>query len=212
MAKPKIHATTQKFIEMEDIQNDVVFLKGRNACSILETSAVNFFLLSQDEQNARIYSYMSLLNSLSFAIQIIIVSKKVDLSNYLAMLDDKINNVNTPKIREHLTLYREFIQELIKGGQLLDKKIYVVVPFSPLELPPVTAATSSGNKKKMDYKERVTEALASKREAVAAQIQRIGLSAKPLQGEELAKLFYELFNQDTISLDYNTNDIKNVIL
>ena len=211
MAKPKIHSSTQHFIEMEDILGDTVFLKGKNACSILEVSAVNFFLLSQDEQNARIYGYMSLLNSLSFAIQIVIVSKKVDLSNYLKMLDEKVNNVNTPQMREHLTMYREFIQALIKGGELLDKKIYVVIPFSPLELPPITAATLS-NKKKLDYKDRVKEAVATKRESIIAQIQRIGLTARALQGEELAKLFYELFNQDTISLDYNSGDIKNVIL
>ena len=53
--KKRIHSTTQDFTEIVDISDDIVFLKGGNACMIAETSSVNFFLLSQDEQNARIY-------------------------------------------------------------------------------------------------------------------------------------------------------------
>lgn len=211
MATHKIHATTQNFIEVDDIVGEVVFLKGKGACSILEVSSVNFFLLSQDEQNARIYGYMSLLNSLSFPLQIIIISKKIDLSHYVAMLDEKIQSVSNPRINEHLTLYKDFILELVKGGELLDKKIYVVVPFNSLELGPVTPQTSR-NKKAPEYKDRVLESLETKRSQVIAQIQRIGLMARPLEREELAKLLYEIFNQESITLDYNSGDMSNVIL
>ena len=72
--KDKIHSTTQDFTDILDIVEDIVLFKGKNACCVLEVSSVNFFLLSADEQNAIIYVYMSLINSLSFAIQILIVS------------------------------------------------------------------------------------------------------------------------------------------
>lgn len=211
MAKPPIHATTQNFIEVEDIVDQVIFLKGRNACSLLEVSSVNFFLLSQDEQNARIYGYMSFLNSLSSSLQIIIISKKIDLTNYVKMLEEKITTVTNARLSEHLSMYRDFIIELVKGGELLDKKLYVVIPFNSLELGPVTAA-GGGAKKQVDIKQRMVEALASKRENVMAQIQRIGLNARVLEREELAKLLFEIFNQESISLDYNSGDVKNIIL
>src|SRR3990167_898355 len=114
MAKPKIHSTTQDFIEIVDISDDIVFFKSGYACMVIEVSSVNFFLLSADEQNARIYGYMSMLNSLSFPIQIMIVSKRIDLAAYLGLLDQKITSVANPRIKEHLQLYKEFIQELIK--------------------------------------------------------------------------------------------------
>lgn len=208
MAKQKIHSTTQSFTEIEDIVGDVVFIKGRSACSLMEVSSVNFFLLSADEQNARIYGYMSMLNSLSFPIQIVIVSKKVDLAAYLGLLDQKISAVANPRIKEHLQLYKEFIQELIKGAGLLDKKIYVVVPFSFLELGALPVAQGKGG----DQKERIMEAMNSKRETVIGQIERMGLSARVLQAEELTRVFYELFNEENAPIDFNSNDIKNIIV
>ncbi len=206
MAKAKIQSSTQGFTEVQDISDGVLFLKGNNACTLIEVSSVNFFLLSADEQNARIYGFMSFLNSLSFAIQIFIVSKKIDLTEYLEMLESKINNATNQKMLEHLVMYKQFIQELVRGENLLDKKIYVVVPFSSLEL-----GAPIGNKKQT-LQERIKEGLASKQNIVISQIQRMGLSARPLESSEVAKVLYELYNQETISLDFNSQDVKNIIL
>lgn len=200
----KVKSSTQSFIEIEDIKEDVVFLRGRSACSILEVSSVNFFLLSQDEQNARIYGYMSLLNSLSFALQIVVVSKRIDLTNYIGSLEHKISITQNPKLVEHLRLYKDFIQELIKGEGLLDKKTYVVIPFNSLELGPVTG--------KKDFRQRVQDAIATKRTNVVTQIERIGLSSRTLKAEELSRVFFELFNQQNIPVDFSTGDIKNIII
>lgn len=205
MGKQKIHSTTQDFTEISDIYEDIVLFKNKSACSIIEVSSVNFFLLSTDEQNARIYGYMSLLNSLSFPIQILIVSKRVDLSSYLKLLDQKISSTQNPQIHQHLNLYKEFIQELVKGGELLDKKIYVIIPFSSLELGPIPSG-------KNDFVKKVQEALVTKRTNIISQIERIGLFARQLSGEELAKLYYEAFNEEIVPIAYNSSDIKNVIL
>lgn len=200
----KIKSSTQDFIEITDIVDDVIHLKNRTACSLLEVSSVNFFLLSQDEQNARIYGYMSLINSLSFAIQIVIVSKKIDMTAYISSLDHKITITQNPRISEHLTMYRDFIQELVKGEGLLDKKTYVVIPFSSLELGPSTG--------KKDYNAKVAETIASKRTNIATQIERIGLSSRVLKAEELARVFFELFNQSSLNVDFTNSDVKNIIL
>ena len=59
-----IKATTQSFIEIEDIHDDVVLMKDFSASTVLEVGAVNFWLLSEDEQTSIIQSYANLLNSL----------------------------------------------------------------------------------------------------------------------------------------------------
>lgn len=200
----KVKSSTQDFIEITDIIDDVIHLKGRSACSVLEVSSVNFFLLSQDEQNARIYGYMSLINSLSFALQIVIVSKRIDMTAYISSLDHKITMTQNIRISEHLTMYRDFIQELVKGEGLLDKKTYVVIPFSSLELGPIAG--------KKDYNAKVSEVIATKRTNVATQIERIGLSSRTLKAEELARVFFELFNQSAINVDFTNSDVKNIIL
>jgi len=213
MVKSKIHSSTQDFTEIVDISDDIVFLKGGHACMIMEVSSVNFFLLSQDEQNARIYGYMSLLNSLSSSVQILIVSRRVDLGNYVKLIEEKISNIQNQKIREQLTLYRDFIKDLIKGEGLLDKKNYIVIPFSQLELGVATTVkTQATDKKNLLLSERVKSALLSKRNNIATQVERMGLIARPLSTNELIKLYYELFNQEFITLDFDSSSIKNVIL
>lgn len=209
----KIHSSTQDFTEIVDISDDIVFLKGGNACMIMEVSSVNFFLLSQDEQNARIYGYMSLLNSLSSSVQILIVSRRVDLGSYIKLIEEKISNIQNQKIREQLTLYGDFIKNLIKGEGLLDKKNYIVIPFSQLELGVATTVkTQRPDKKNLQLSERVKSGLLSKRNNIATQVERMGLIARPLSTNELIKLYYELFNQEFITLDFDSSDIKNVIL
>lgn len=219
MAKNKINSTTQDFTDIVDIIDDVVLLKGKNACSILEVSSVNFFLLSSDEQNARIYGYMSLVNSLSFAIQILIISKRVDMGVYLKLLDQKITTIQNLKLKDHLTMYRQFVDELVKNEGLLDKKIYIVVPYSYLEATvnltgqktaPQKAQT--GEAKPSAFSQQAKNALVSKRAVIQAQVERMGLMARVLQHEELIKLFYEIFNNETITVDFNSQDIKNVIV
>lgn len=206
MSKTKIKSTTQDFTQIVDIKDDVVFFKDRSACMVLETSSVNFFLLSQDEQNARIYGYMALLNSLSFPIQIVIISRRVDMSSYLSTLEQRIANVKNPKIAQNLSMYKDFIEDLVKGEGLLDKKLYVIIPFTNLELGPVPARGA------IAFNAQAKSVLLSKRDNVLTQIERMGLMSKTLGTEELAKLFYEIFNQEFVTLDFESGDVKNIIL
>ena len=81
-AQKKINST-QKFIEIEDIVDDIIILRGGGACLIIEVKATNFGLLSAEEQDVKIYSYAALLNSLSFPVQIVIRSKKLILLHIL---------------------------------------------------------------------------------------------------------------------------------
>jgi hypothetical protein len=78
MAVAKRLPSTQEHLDIEDIRDDVVLLKNSNAAAVVQTSAVNFDLLSEEEQDAMIFAFASLLNSLTFPIQILIRSKRLD--------------------------------------------------------------------------------------------------------------------------------------
>lgn len=75
-----VKATTQIFIEIDDIKDDIILMKDCSASIVIEIGAVNFWLLSQEEQSSMVYAYAGLLNSLSFPTQILILSKKMDIS------------------------------------------------------------------------------------------------------------------------------------
>jgi type IV secretory pathway VirB4 component len=187
-----VKATTQQFIEIEEIQDDVVLLKDYSAVLVIEISAVNFWLLSSEEQMSIVYAYGSLLNSLSFPLQILILSKKMNISNYLDYLDQRIEKTKDEILKTRLKSYKEFIKNIVKKNTVLEKRFFFVIPFSPLELG-ISGVNTSSLKK--DYVlSRAKTSLYPKRDHLLRLLAKIGLSGKVLQKQELTELFYNLYN------------------
>ena len=129
-----IRASTQQFTEIEDITHNIVMFVDGSCATVLSVSAVNFGLLSEQEQEAIIYAYAGILNSLSFPIQILVRSKRKDISAYLRLLEEKEKEQKNPKIIKSIHGYRAFVESTVKEKEVLDKKFYIVIPFSNLEL------------------------------------------------------------------------------
>ena len=194
MKKPvsPISASTQSFIEVEDVKDDILLLKDFSAALVIEVGAVNFSLLSFDEQSSMVYAFSTLLNSLSFPVQILILSKKMDISSYLEYVGLKITKQKGELLKQRLTSYREFIKNLVKKNTVLEKRFFFVVPFSPLEM-----GISGTNAKGMHKEYVITRAKTSlypKRDHLVRLLARIGLHANVLQGQKLVELLYNLYN------------------
>lgn len=194
-ASPKqapVRATTQSFIEIEEIQDDIVLMKDFSAVTVLEVGAVNFWLLSQDEQTSMIQSYANLLNSLSFPVQILIVSKKMDISSYLEYIGAKLKAQSDPEHQKRLTNYQNFIKNTVKKTSVLEKRFFFVIPFNPLEMG-VGGANTKGLKK--DYViTRAKTALYPKRDNMIRLLSKIGLKATSVAKQGLTELYYNLYN------------------
>ena len=59
--KTAIRGTTQEFVEIADIRDDLVFLIDGSVALIIKVSAVNFGLLSEKEQEAIILDRKSVV-------------------------------------------------------------------------------------------------------------------------------------------------------
>ena len=184
MKKTKLNATTQNFIEIADIHDDVVIFSNKTSCLVLEVTPTNFSLLGKEEQDGRIRSYSTFLNSLSFPVQIIIRSRKLDISSYLKLLENEENKTTNEKLKGQINKYRAFVSEMVKVNTVLDKKFYMVISYSSLE----------GNEKH-EFAESSKIGLRSKAELLHSQLKRINIRAKTLRGEELTKLFFDFYNE-----------------
>ncbi len=201
-AQTPIKATTQEHLDIEDIRNDLVILKDGSCCLILTTNAINFGLLSEPEQDAIIYAYAAFLNSLSFPIQIMIRSVRKDISSYLEQLR-KAEAIQTKELlKEQIKKYRIFVEKIVKENQVLDKKFYVIIPFSSIELG-VTAGIKQSFKKPqklpfpIDYiLEKAKINLYPKKDHLISQFSRLGLKARQLTNQELLALFYNIYNPE----------------
>jgi hypothetical protein len=206
-----ITASTQNHLDIEDIRDNLVLLKDGSCCLLLQTTAVNFSLLSEAEQDAIIYAYAGLLNSLTFPIQIVITSQKKNIANYLTLLNLQRQKTTNPLLKAQLEKYYSFIQKTVAENEVLDKNFYLVIPFSSLELG-ISPALSSAFKKNpglpFDKEVILTKAknsLIPKRDHLLKQLTRLGLKAKQLTSPELIKLFFRYYNPDSGNVEFETN-------
>lgn len=178
--------STQQHLSIKDISEDILILKDGGGALVLQVGAVNFGLLSQREQMAIIGSFAQMLNSLSFSIQIVIRSERLNISSYLTLLDRAQKAQTNPLLSKMMVSYRQFIQSTIKENDVLDKKFYVVIPLFSLELG-LTAT-------KQALQQKIKTVLLPRRDQVIRQLSRVGLQATQLTGRELLELFYSIYN------------------
>src|SRR3989344_5804874 len=178
--------STQNHLPIKDIREDIILLKSGGAALVLQTTAVNFALLSEMEQVAIISAFGQTLNSLSFPIQILIRSKRLDITSYLKVLDMAISIQPNPLLSKLMTQYRMFVQSLIKQNEVLDKHFFIVIPLSGLEL--------GIFRKSNDIIKKAKTLLGPKQEQISRQLSRVGLKTTQLSTKTLIELFYDIYN------------------
>jgi len=198
--KPLI-STTQDFLPIAEINNGLVIFKNGGAAVVLESTSLNFGLLSEREQDAVIAAYAALINSLSFHIQILVRTQKKDIRKYLNYIDEAMAKLQNEKIKALMLSYRSFITETVKKKNVLGKRFFLIVPFSPYELGVTGSfkqAFSSKEKAIPFTKDYVIKkakiALYPKRDHLTRQAARLGLRLKMLSTEELVDLYYDVYN------------------
>lgn len=194
-----IRSTTQIFTEIEDVDHDMVMFLDGSCAIIVATTAVNFGLLSQNEQEAIIYAYAGLLNSLSFPIQILIRSQHKDISAYLHKLEEQEEKQKNPKLQKSIHDYRLFVASTVKEKEVLDKKFYIIIPFSSLELGVSTKVLFGSTKRGLPYPretiyERALTVLAPKYDHILRLLSRLGLQGRQLTNDQIIKLFFNAYN------------------
>lgn len=194
--------TAQAFLPIADITDDIVLFKDGGAALVLESTSLNFGLLSDKEQEAVIYAYAGLLNSLSFSIQIVVRSQKKDISNYIDYLDEAARKINTPKLAALMNGYRSFILDSVKKKNVLGKKFYIVIPFSQFELgvsKSFMSATRMG--KPLNFPEnyvvkKAKITLYPRRDHLIRQAGRFSIKLRQLGKNDLIELYYGIFNPE----------------
>lgn len=194
--QPAPKASTQEHLDIEDILEDLVILKSGWISMVLSTSSVNFDLLSETEQDATIYAYAAFLNSLTFPLQVLIRSKKADISSYFQHLEDAEASQSNPDIKMQIKKYKEFISSIVSQKTVLDKEFYLIINFSPLEMgfKGLAKASAANSKNKTQLLSGAKASLAPKRDHIVKQMGRIGLNVKQLTTQELIELFYDIYN------------------
>lgn len=209
--KIPIRASTQEHLDIEDVQDGIVILKDGSCCLVIATTAINFGLLSEKEQEATIYAYAGLLNSLTFSIQIVLRSQRKDISGYVKLVKQAEEKETKKEIKAQIEKYRQFIEETVAKNEVLDKKFYFVIPMSALELGVKQALTSAFAIKKLPFDknyilQKAKTNLYPKRDHILRQLARLGLKGRQLNTQELIQLFFNIYNPEISGQQLTTSE------
>lgn len=192
---------SQDVIPFSEIHEGIIITKTGELRAILMVTSINFSLKSDQEQNAIIFSYQNFLNSLSFNIQILMQSKRLDLTNYLAKLQKIADQQSNELLRAQTIDYISFIKDLIKIANIMDKKFFVVIPYAPIgKIQPVGGLFN----KKGNSSIRMTQSefdmykkeLAQRVQIVQSGLSSIGLRSAVLNSQQVVELFYGIYNPE----------------
>ncbi len=179
LQKSKNKASARSQIAIKGVQDGILMLPGNKFRVILEVSALNFELRSEQEQDAIIDTYESFLNSVGSSLQVLIRTREIDMDKYLSELRDRLQGETEAVYRTQLNNYDEFIRSLITTNKILTRHFYVVIPYQ------------AGSN--VDF-ELVKEQLHLKRDIVAKGMNRIGMHVRELSSLEILDLFYSFYS------------------
>lgn len=198
---PKSQASTQDFVSVRDIKENVVINKNGQMTMVLLASSINFALKSLDEQKAILQQFQQFLNTLDFTLQIFIQSRRLNIEPYLATLSNLEEKQDNDLMRVQLREYVEFIQTFTQDVDVMSKNFFVVIPYSPSKIniaKGITNLFTPGLSRMILPDETRFEEhriqLEQRAGMVSEGLARVGVRTITLQKDDLVEFFYHLYN------------------
>src|SRR3989338_7851978 len=182
--KSKSKVSSRRQIRIKEVKDNTLILPGNKYRAIIETSAINFELKSEDEQDALIDNFQNFLNSLPCSLKILIRVREVDIDRYLEEFRKKESKEENEVYKTQINEYCDFIGGLVSGNKILSRKFYVVIPYD---------VTDGKN----DF-ELVKEQLLLNQDIVIKGFEKLGMKVRVLDSLEILELFYTFYNSDQI--------------
>ncbi len=204
LAKSKVGPPTSSYLDIAEVRDGCVIMRDGTLRGVLLASSINFALKSEDEQTATIQAYMQFLNSLDFPLQIVIQSRKLNIDSYLKNLADLEKQQTNELLRVQISEYLNYIKELISLGDIMTKRFFVVVPYSPVsdkQRSPVSrflSAFSAAKHVRLNRQEfeHHADELAKRCDFVATGLNSISLKVARLDTQSLIELYYATYNPE----------------
>jgi len=195
---------SQQYIPIEQIREGVMIMKDKSLRGTILVSSLNFALKSEDEQLAIIYQFQNFLNSLDFSCQIIVSSRRVNITGYIDKVKELENKQKNELLKIQTAEYRSFIEQIVANGSIMSKNFYIVVPYFPMT--ELTNVPGMGKDDKSGLTEKKFQTgkyqLLQRMEYVSLGIRRCGLKSASLGSEELIELLWGLHHPKQAELGY----------
>lgn len=202
--------SSQSSLLISELRDSMVIMKDGSFRAVVACQSINFDLMSEEERESVEYSYQNFLNSLSFNVQILIRSQRIDIAPYIDHLIKLRHETDNMLLGAMMDNYIEFIDVLSQEANIMDKSFFIVIPYysdkdaeKALEQSKNFFQTFSRNKSpattrinRATYDKAITE-MNNRVEAVISGLFQMNIQSVRLNTKELAQLYYNFNNPDT---------------
>jgi len=185
-------------IGIKEVRDGILVLPNNRYRLIMATSSLNFELQSEAEQDVIVDTFQAFLNSLTKPVQILIRVRELDIDQYLEDLKASRSNETSEVYQKQLEYYSAFIRKLVAGNKILSRRFYIVIPYE--------------GKSANDFA-FAKQQLMLEQEIIAKGLERLGMTARPVNSLEILELFYSFYRPEqaklqplTQAIARNTND------
>lgn len=119
--------TLDRYVGIKNIKEGAVLMQDEKLLSVLLLTPIDFSVLSDEQKMSLIYSYRSFLNSLSFPVQIVMRTTKVNLQEYFSKAKEQMALKRDRKAINEMQKFEEFIEEFISSRGVNDRLFYLVI-------------------------------------------------------------------------------------
>lgn len=204
--------STQEKIDIAGLNGGIIITRSGQLRQVIKVEPVNFALKSEQDKDIIIGQYQNFLNALHFNIQIVIQSRRLDVTPYLMRLSELVKQEPNELLRLHAIEYIDFIARLTETTNIMDKKFYVAVGFEP----PITSKRGVlgglfGGKGKGGVRfsasewEKFSKELNQRVEVVVNGLVSLGLKSEALDTQKTIEFIYGIYNPDEATTEKLTN-------
>lgn len=219
---PRNTNSTQSTLQLSELRDGMVIMLDGSFRAVIACKSINFDLMSDREREGIEYSYQNFLNSLTFPVQILVRSQRVDIGPYIEKLITIRRTQDNMLLGVLMDDYIGFMDALAEDANIMEKSFYIVVPYFPLgdaanlvdqgkgffgklfarpQNGVTKIDTAAYQKAKDEIKNRV--------DVVVSGMFQIGVQSVQLDTKALGELYYNFYNPDT-SVNQPLNNFDNV--
>jgi len=207
---PRNANSTQSTLQLSEVRDGMVIMVDGSFRAVIACKSINFDLMSDKEREGIEYSYQNFLNSLTFPVQILVRSQRVDIGPYIEKL------VATRRSQDNMLLgvlmddYIGFIDALAQDANIMEKSFYIVVPYFPLGDAANIVDQSKGFFGKLFARptngvtkidtaayQKAKDEIKNRIDVVVSGMFQIGVHSVQLNTKALGELYYNFYNPDT---------------
>ncbi|MBB1552395.1 hypothetical protein HG452_002525 [Candidatus Saccharibacteria bacterium] len=202
--------STQNSLEIAELREGMVVMRDGSFRAVVACKSINFDLMSAREREGVEYSYQSFLNALTFPIQILVRSQRVDIEPYLNRLAEIQVAQDNMLLSDLMEDYINFIDSLSRSANIMDKSFFIVIPYYPSGDITNLKGSAKGFFGKIFAKpgaqvskidrntwDKAREEIKKRVDSITGGLYQMGIKSVQLNTKELGELYYNVYNPDT---------------